>query len=50
MIDLKILRSSYTEVAQALKKKGYDFDIETWLQLESERKILQTETEDLQSN
>ena len=50
MIDLKILRSSYKEVAQALKKKGYDFDIETWSQLESERKILQTETENLQSN
>ena len=50
MIDLKILRSSYREVALALKKKGYDFDIETWSQLESERKVLQTETEDLQSN
>ena len=50
MIDLKILRSSYKEVALALKKKGYDFDIETWSQLESERKVLQTETENLQSN
>ena len=49
MLDLKLLRNSTKEVGALLKRKGYEFDLVNWSDLENQRKILQSETESLQS-
>ena len=49
MLDLKLLRNDLDAVAQKLALKKYQLDTERFSQLESRRKSLQVETENLQS-
>lgn len=49
MLDAKIVRANPEEVAQLLKKKGFEFPVDQFVELENQRKQLQVETETLQS-
>lgn len=49
MLDSKVLRADPEAVQASLKIKGYEFDVARFEALESERRVLQTETETLQS-
>jgi seryl-tRNA synthetase len=49
MLDSRLLRSDAAGVAARLKIKGFEFEIERFEALEAERRVLQTETEQLQS-
>ncbi|MGB5628089.1 MAG: serine--tRNA ligase [Woeseiaceae bacterium] len=49
MIDPKLLRQSAADVAANLARRGFAFDTEAYLALEEQRKSLQIETEQLQS-
>ena len=49
MIDTNILKEGSKHVAEKLKLKNYDLDIELFDSLEADRKKLQTKTEDLQA-
>ena len=49
MLDSKVLRTDPKAVQAKLKVKGFDFDVARFEALEAERRILQTETESLQS-
>ncbi|MGB0467473.1 MAG: serine--tRNA ligase [Pontibacterium sp.] len=49
MLDPKYVRANPEDVAQLLKKKGYDFPVESFTALENKRKALQVQTENLQS-
>ena len=49
MIDPKLLRQSTADVAANLARRGYQFDANAYLALEENRKALQIETEQLQS-
>lgn len=49
MLDPKLLREHLDQVVQALSLRGYQFDIDTYRQLEEKRKQCQVETEKLQN-
>jgi seryl-tRNA synthetase len=49
MLDPKYVRSNPEEVAQLLKKKGFDFPVERFSELEQQRKEVQVITENLQN-
>ncbi len=49
MLDLKILRSDLESTFAALRRRGFDLDVEKWSRLESQRKKLQIATEELQA-
>lgn len=49
MLDPKIIRSDAQTIAEALKKKKFELDVERLADLDSQRKILQTATEALQN-
>ncbi|GGO76890.1 serine--tRNA ligase [Marinobacterium nitratireducens] len=49
MLDPKYVRSNPEEVALLLKKKGFDFPVEQFSELESQRKEVQVLTESLQN-
>ena len=49
MIDPQLLRSDISQVAERLKIKGYDLDVEAFQNLESQRKTLQVKVEDFQA-
>ena len=49
MIDIKKLRDNPKLVKQALKKRGYDLDVSLFSQLDSSRKSLQIDVENLQA-
>ena len=49
MIDIKKLRDNPELVKQALKKRGYDLDVSLFSQLDSSRKSLQIDVENLQA-
>ncbi len=49
MIDPKLLRQSTADVAANLARRGYVFDADAYLSLEEQRKSLQMDTEQLQS-
>jgi seryl-tRNA synthetase len=49
MLDPKIIRSDAQKIAEALKKKKFDLDVDRLTELEGQRKILQTATEALQN-
>ena len=49
MLDSKLLRANPEAVRAKLKVKGFDFDVDRFEALEAERRVLQTETEQLQS-
>jgi len=45
MLDQQILRKEYKSIAEKLAPRGYDFDIACYEELESRRKIIQSDTE-----
>lgn len=49
MLDPKLIRTDLNSVASQLKLRGYDFDISSYEDLESERKQCQVRTEKLQN-
>jgi len=49
MLDPKLLRSQTEQVAAQLARRGYTFDIQRFNALETRRKQLQTDTEQLQA-
>lgn len=49
MLDIRTLRADPEQIAQALAVKGYVMDIPQFVQLEEQRKRLQSETENLQN-
>ena len=49
MLDPKIIRSDAQAIAEALKKKKFELDVDRLAELDSQRKVLQTATEALQS-
>jgi seryl-tRNA synthetase len=49
MIDPQLLRSAPAKVAEALKIRGYQFDVTAYQELEAKRKALQIEAEELQA-
>ena len=49
MIDIKKLRDNPELVKQALKKRGYDLDVSLFSELDSSRKTLQIDVENLQA-
>ena len=49
MIDIKILRSDGEAVKANLLKRGYDFPLEKFNELEESRKSLQVSTQELQN-
>lgn len=49
MLDIQLLRQQLPEVAARLAARGYTLDTETFTRLESERKVLQTRTQELQA-
>lgn len=49
MIDPKLLRQDLTELKAKLATRGYELDTAFWEQMESERKLLQVKTEELQA-
>jgi len=49
MLDARVLRQETDQVAERLAKRGFDFDRDRFDALESERKTLQVETENLQA-
>lgn len=48
MLDPKLLRAQLTDVAENLKKRGYDLDTDAFSTLEEKRRTLQTSCEALQ--
>ncbi|MEJ2655407.1 MAG: serine--tRNA ligase [Acidihalobacter sp.] len=49
MLDIKRLRNDPEGIARILARRGFDFDLERFNTLESERKRLQVETQELQN-
>ncbi len=49
MLDAKFVRANPEEVAQLVKKKGFEFPVEQFVELENQRKQLQVDTENLQN-
>ena len=49
MIDPKVLRQSAAEVAANLARRGVEFDVDGYLEKETQRKALQVETERLRN-
>lgn len=49
MLDPKLLRDNIEETAQHLARRGYVLDVQTLENFEAQRKLLQTATQDLQS-
>ena len=50
MLDIQLLRSNIDAVSERLATRGYTLDVAAFQKLESERKILQTRTQDLQAS
>ena len=48
MLDINHLRNNLKDVQDNLKKRGFALDAKQFNSLDSERKLLQTETESLQ--
>ena len=49
MIDTNLIKDDPQRVLEALQSRNYDFNVESYKSLEAQRKIHQTETEDLQA-
>ena len=49
MLDPKFVRANPEAVAELLKKKGFEFPVERFIELDNQRKAIQTETEALQN-
>ncbi|HTA16863.1 MAG TPA: serine--tRNA ligase, partial [bacterium] len=49
MLDLKLVRENLPAVAAALKKRGFDFDVEAFERVEAGRRTAITEAEQLKA-
>lgn len=49
MLDPKLVRANPEAVADALKKKGYEFPVAQFVELDNKRKSIQVDTESLQN-
>ena len=49
MLDIQELRKDIDHVTARLKSRGFDFDADSFIKLEAERKAIQTNTEALQA-
>ena len=49
MLDIKQIRKNLATIASKLQKKHYNLDIKLFQQLETQRRVLQTNTEELQN-
>jgi seryl-tRNA synthetase len=49
MLDPKYLRSDIQQTAEKLARRGYQLDVEGFVQLEEKRKSLQIKTQGLES-
>ncbi|GGB90912.1 serine--tRNA ligase [Marinobacterium zhoushanense] len=49
MLDPKLVRANPEAVAEALNKKGYDFPVALFIELDNKRKSIQVDTESLQN-
>ena len=49
MLDIQALRNDLDGVVSQLKKRGFEFNSEVFTQVENERKIVQTRTQELQA-
>jgi seryl-tRNA synthetase len=49
MLDIQALRNDLDGVVATLKKRGFEFDADTFTRLENERKVVQTRTQELQA-
>ncbi|HET6756361.1 MAG TPA: serine--tRNA ligase, partial [Burkholderiales bacterium] len=49
MLDIQLLRSDIEDVAKKLSSRGYTLDVSAFNELESRRKSLQTQTQELQA-
>ncbi len=49
MIDINLLRADPEKVKNSLKIKNYDLDSDLFIKIDSNRKTLQTEVEDVSS-
>jgi seryl-tRNA synthetase len=49
MLDPRLIRNQLTDVADQLKRRAFDLDVEKFQQLEARRKELQVRTEELQA-
>ena len=50
MLDIQLLRTNIDAVCERLASRGYTLDVATFQTLETERKTLQTRTQDLQAS
>jgi len=50
MLDIQLLRNNIDAVNERLATRGYALDVATFQKLESERKVLQTRTQELQAS
>ena len=50
MLDIQLLRNNLDGVAERLATRGFTLDKATFQKLESERKLLQTRTQELQAS
>jgi seryl-tRNA synthetase len=48
MLDPKLIRSDLASVAEQLKKRNFNLDVNALEQLEQKRKVCQIQTEELQ--
>ncbi|XBC37960.1 MAG: serine--tRNA ligase [Buchnera aphidicola (Floraphis choui)] len=49
MLNIKLLRSDINTISQKLERKGFTLDVKKFFSLEKKRKLLQTQSENLQS-
>ena len=49
MLDPKLIRNNAAQIAEQLRIKGYELDVDQLSALEAQRKQLQIDTENLQS-
>ena len=49
MLDAKLLRSDLNAVTTKLKRRGFEFNIELFNELEDKRKVIQVKTQELQN-
>lgn len=49
MLDIQLLRTSIDQVAKQLATRGFNLDIATFNELEQQRKVIQTATQELQN-
>ena len=49
MLDARVLRQDTQEIAERLKVRGFQLDVARFEELEASRRVLQTETEQLQN-